>query len=92
MKNINLIIVLLLSFGYVKINFAQEKNEFSRIEITNSFINQKSEFNNSSDLNDKVIHNKNAKDGTKSPFLGALLSGVIPGAGEFYAKSFIKSA
>ena len=92
MKNINLIIVLLLSFGYVKINFAQEKNEFSRIEITNKFINQKSAFNSSSDLNDKIKTNRNVKDETKSPFLGALLSGVIPGAGEFYAKSFIKSA
>ena len=92
MKSINLIIVFLLSFGYAKINFAQERNEFSRIEITNKFISQKSGFKNSSDLNDKVSQNRNVKDETKSPFLGALLSSVIPGAGEFYAKSFIKSA
>lgn len=28
----------------------------------------------------------------KSPVLGAILSAVVPGAGEFYAKSYIKSA
>ncbi|MEP7146118.1 MAG: hypothetical protein ABI792_03815 [bacterium] len=32
------------------------------------------------------------KVGDKSPFLGAIFSGVLPGAGEFYAKSYIKSA
>jgi hypothetical protein len=28
----------------------------------------------------------------KSPYLGALFSGLIPGTGEFYAKSYVKSA
>jgi hypothetical protein len=34
----------------------------------------------------------NPKSEEKSPYLGALFSGIIPGTGEFYAKSYIKAA
>lgn len=92
MKTIQIIIALIITFSYSKINFAQESTQFRRTEVINRFINQNSGFKNSSDLNDKIKFKEIAKDDTKSPILGALLSGVIPGAGEFYAKSFIKSA
>lgn len=38
------------------------------------------------------IENNSTKPNEKNPFLGALFSGVIPGAGEFYAESYIKAA
>lgn len=33
-----------------------------------------------------------SKEKEKSPYLGALFSGIIPGSGEFYAKSYVKAA
>ncbi|MEW6702999.1 MAG: hypothetical protein AB1298_09820, partial [Bacteroidota bacterium] len=37
-------------------------------------------------------NSKNINDQKKSPFLAGVLSFVVPGAGEFYSKSYIKSA
>ncbi len=39
-----------------------------------------------------TMKNLAPKSEEKSPYLGALFSGILPGSGEFYAKSYIKAA
>lgn len=92
MKILKLISILILFFLFSKINQAQETSNFRKMEITDRFIKQESGLKTSADLRDKISANVKSKDETKSPFLGALFSGLVPGTGEFYAKSFIKSA
>ncbi|HQY20353.1 MAG TPA: hypothetical protein PLX80_05850 [Ignavibacteria bacterium] len=71
-------------------------NNFLKSELTDKLLNQDSK--NYSDLKNFKNFERNlnlesaTKSDEKSPYLGALFSGVIPGSGEFYAKSYIKAA
>jgi hypothetical protein len=70
---------------FASILFAQENINFRNMELANKVVH-----NNKSVEVNKFSINEDKKE--KSPYLGALFSAVIPGAGEFYAKSYIKSA
>lgn len=69
---------------------AQQNNGYPRSELRDNLMKQNSSFEKEEKIRNANITNE--KPGEKSPFVGALLSGLLPGAGEFYAKSYIKSA
>ena len=62
-----------------------------KLELQNKILYSKNRFSrkDSIDINSSE---KTDNPKLKSTFLGALFSGVIPGAGQFYAKSYIKGA
>jgi len=87
------IIPVLLILLFSGISYSQENNQFSKIELSNKVLNQEEiTSSQNSNFNESIgnINKKESKE--KSPYLGALFSGVIPGTGEFYAKSYIKAA
>jgi hypothetical protein len=94
MKNlkISLIVFSILFFSSVNL-YSQTEDRISKLEATDRILNlhQQEKINNEvkSNLNSTF---KTQQKKEKSPFLGAVLSGVLPGAGEFYAESFVKSA
>ena len=63
-------------------------NQFTESDLKNDLLSQNSEIKKEHTLNKSIQNNPN----TKSPYLGALFSGIIPGTGEIYAKSYIKGA
>ena len=76
-------------------SFAQEITDkpldnFKQSELSEKVINTNSQLEYNEQFN--KITRKEADSKEKSPFLGALMSAVVPGAGEFYAQSYIKSA
>lgn len=77
-------------------SFAQEITDkpltnFKKSELTEKVINSDTHLEYSDQLN-KVTRIDKTETGEKSPYLGALMSAVVPGSGEFYAKSYLKSA
>jgi hypothetical protein len=92
MKNSILIFFLLLFIFFAQILNAQEVgvNSNKRLELKNSVLNsssQTSKFEITKNIQDIEADSKE-----KSPVLGAIMSGIIPGAGEIYAESYIKGA
>lgn len=86
--------LLIVCFSIIK---AQEKNyQLSGLlsidsKISFDFSKQldlSNEFDNSVKINEE---NSNKKLQKKSPFLASVLSFAVPGAGQFYSKSFLKS-
>ena len=76
-------------------SFAQEITDkpldnFKQSELSDKVINLDSQMEYNEQFN--KITRKEADSKEKSPFLGALMSAVVPGAGEFYAQSYLKSA
>ena len=69
-------------------NPIQITNQFNESELKNDLLTQDSEIDKEHKLNKSIQNSAN----TKSPYLGALFSGIIPGTGEIYAKSYIKGA
>ena len=103
MKKIFVVIILfVLSFGT---SFSQETN-YKNVLYRNYVLNFEHQKN--LELQNKIIYNENRfslKDSLekitqevkenpnkKSTFIGGVLSGLLPGAGQFYAKTYIKSA
>ncbi|HRE42083.1 MAG TPA: hypothetical protein PLG90_12200 [Ignavibacteria bacterium] len=82
-----LILIGLLS---ISVNFAFSQNE--KLELSNTISNSEilSTENFISKNNESIKLNNARKE--KSSVLGAVLSGIVPGAGEFYAESYIKAA
>jgi len=101
-KSLVVIILFVLSFGAL---YSQEVNYKFELQKS-SELNLK--YQKNLELKNKIVFNENRfsiKDSLgniqqenrenpnkKSTFLGGLFSGIIPGAGQFYAKSYIKSA
>ncbi|MBV6479251.1 MAG: hypothetical protein HGGPFJEG_02022 [Ignavibacteria bacterium] len=81
---ISFILVLVFNLNVI----SQESNQYKKLEIKEKLINQDSKVNSVGNLN---LESPSKKKGEKSPYLGALFSGIIPGTGEFYAESFIKA-
>lgn len=65
-----------------------ETVQYSESDLKNKLLTQNSDIEAEHSFNKKL---KNHPD-KKSPYLGALFSGIIPGTGEIYAKSYIKGA
>ena len=69
----------------------EKPENFKLLELTDKVVHNGTEYQYSKEF-DKVTKTEATKTGEKSPVLGALMSAVLPGAGEFYAQSYIKSA
>jgi len=84
--------VCILTVFVIAVNsnlYSQDLPHYRKTELKYKVINampvKTAEINSS-------VKNTGKKTGEKSPYLGALFSGIIPGTGEFYAKSYIKAA
>ncbi|MEO8664300.1 MAG: hypothetical protein ABI462_02295 [Ignavibacteria bacterium] len=89
MKTLRIIFAIVLSFAITEFSISQVPSGYLKSELRYKL----SEKNSSNKIEDNFKQLTSIeKPGEKSPFLGALFSGVIPGTGEFYAKSYIKGA
>ncbi|HMS66273.1 MAG TPA: hypothetical protein PKD83_13605 [Ignavibacteria bacterium] len=84
--------VLVLAIFISDISKSQDIQNYKKSELSNKILNQKSISEQDENINSKVKIESAYKDEKKSPLLGALFSGILPGSGEFYAKSFVKAA
>ncbi len=79
-------------FNYDFSNYSNiDINYQKKLELGNRIIHKGNRFS----LKDSIIsvpQENRENPNKKSPFLGGLFSGLLPGAGQFYAKSYIKSA
>ena len=95
MKNLNLFFSLIFIFALTvsNITYSQETNNFSKLELSDRVVNIDSKLEYNPDLNKMGrIRIQGDHPDKKSPYLAALFSGLVPGTGEFYAQSYIKSA
>lgn len=88
------IFVTLFTITSTTNSFAQQVNDkpldnYKQSELTEKVVNSQSQLQYNEQFN-KITRVEESKE--KSPVLGALMSAVVPGAGEFYAKSYLKSA
>lgn len=88
MKIIKLVLSFFLIFVISQNVSSQETNQFRKLELKEKLLNQEINENPISNVN---LGNSSKKKGEKSPYLGAIFSGLIPGTGEFYAESYIKA-
>lgn len=82
------IFLLIFILTISKNSFSQESDQYLKAELKNKILTQESEFESDKSINKSLQNNPDKK----SPYLGALFSGIIPGTGELYAKSYIKGA
>ncbi|RPI12606.1 MAG: hypothetical protein EHM58_19955 [Ignavibacteriae bacterium] len=78
-------------FKYSKFNITENSDKFNKAELKNVLLNSEKNAKrlNISDVKNNVLPDESQK---KSQLLAIGLSALLPGAGEFYAKSYIKSA
>jgi hypothetical protein len=90
MKKLNLSLVLLILF-VSSICFPQD--QYKNLDLSNQILKNGKSLNIEANF-DRIEKDfdKKSDDKEKNPYLAALFSAVVPGAGEFYAKSYIKSA
>lgn len=100
-KTLVLILLLILVNGRSYTQDASEDFQFSKHKEINLKYQKNLELKNKIIYGDNRISLKDSlyvtqepksNSNRKSEFLGGLFSAIIPGAGEFYAKSYIKSA
>ncbi len=96
MRTIKKISLLFLITIFTSVScFAQgsviQTDSYKKMELSDKVINTDSRLEYNEQFN-KITREEDTKSKEKSPFLGALMSAVVPGAGEFYAQSYIKSA
>jgi len=87
MKTLKFIFILFLFSVVVKNSHSQVSTNFQKLELSNKILSQ----NSSETFEKKLNLNNQTKAGEKSPYLGALFSGIIPGAGEVYGKNYLKA-
>jgi len=87
MKTQKFILVLFLFSSVIKNSHSQVSPNFQKLELSSKILNQTS----SESYEKKIDLNNQTKSGEKSPYLGALFSGLIPGAGEIYGKNYLKA-
>jgi hypothetical protein len=93
MKKLNIFLLPVLILMCSAVSYSQEIPQFKKLELTDKIINSNTKLElNSIGNNIKRVKIDETKAGEKSAILGALMSAVVPGAGEFYAKSYIKAA
>ncbi|MDQ3020925.1 MAG: hypothetical protein M3R36_10190 [Bacteroidota bacterium] len=92
MNTVKIIFVSLLIISSNDYSISQSLTEvsqnFRKSELSDKVINQ----DNFEDREININISDQAKVGEKSPYLGALFSGIIPGTGEFYSKHYLKGA
>ena len=85
-------LVIIISFVIVSSSFAQEvpnKEDLTHYALSSDEASNKTL--QEKDVKEKFHKNISASN-EKSPVLGGVLSAIVPGAGEFYAKSYLKAA
>jgi hypothetical protein len=92
MKTVKFIFIFIVFLNIPSGLFSQDSQKFRKMELSSKVNSINSGISNNEDLNGKISSVNPKKDESKSPYLGALFSGIIPGTGEFYAKSYIKAA
>lgn len=92
MPTSKLVIALVLSVFTSNFSFSQDFQNYKKSDLSNKILNQNSLPNTGENLNSKIKLESKKSDESKSPILGAVFSGILPGTGEFYAKSFLKAA
>ena len=88
-KFVSFVFAFAIIFISVK-SFSQTPGNFQKSELTGRILGENSRSLTENNIKSNVRIEK--KDEEKSPYLGALFSGIIPGTGELYAKSYIKAA
>lgn len=85
-------LAIIISFVLVSSSIAQENP--SREDLTHYALTSTQNSNAVSEENEvKENFNKNiSAENEKSPVIGGVLSAIVPGAGEFYSKSYLKAA
>lgn len=88
MKKVKLVFAVILGLVLAENGFSQVSPNFQRMDLQNKILNEKINLKPDS----KIINGlQKSKPGEKSPILGGVLSGILPGAGEFYSKSYLKA-
>ncbi|MEO8210820.1 MAG: hypothetical protein ABI840_09665 [bacterium] len=88
-KIIFLSLFIISSYNYsISQSLTEVPQNFKKSELSNKVISQ--DYNDDSKF--KIDLSDQTKVGEKSPYLGALFSGIIPGTGEFYSKHYLKGA
>lgn len=80
------ILIILSSYNY---SLSQVSENYTKLDLRNKISGQSSSLTFEKKINLVDLKQSSKK---KSPFLGALFSGIIPGSGEVYAKSYLKAA
>ncbi len=88
MNILKFILAFLFILPAFKLSYSQKSPGYQKLELTNKVLSQASKIN----LEEKYSSSIGANPKEKSPYLGALFSGIIPGTGELYAKSYVKAA
>lgn len=87
-------LAIIISFVLVSSSFAQDfqenkESKLSKEDLTNYALSS-NKVSLEKDIKDK-FHKSISAESEKSPVLGGVLSALVPGAGEFYAKSYLKA-
>lgn len=90
MNNLIFILVFTFLFSAFNINYSQSITGYKKMELTNKILSQNPA--DKSVIEEKYNRAVASNSKEKSPFLGALFSGLIPGTGELYAKRYLKGA
>jgi hypothetical protein len=93
-KTFFIITIVLLSVISINLRAQDLLSSDNNTDKINSYINIKNKVLDTEFKSKSINMHMNDIDSSKlkSPVLGAVLSAVVPGSGQFYAKSYIKSA
>lgn len=89
MNKINGVLIAILIISSYGNSFAQSgvNSDYQKSDLSSKILNQ-----NSSEIFVNKINSTDKKQtGKKSPYLGALFSGIIPGTGEIYSEHYLKA-
>ncbi|HRI86182.1 MAG TPA: hypothetical protein PK536_12125 [Ignavibacteria bacterium] len=93
MKKIKKISLVIFLFAFSGLSFSQSESNYIKSDLKEKIINQESGFQTNNNLFKKNLGSISKNDPReKSPVLGAVLSGLLPGTGEFYGKNYLKAA
>ncbi len=89
MKTVKIIFALLI-LSSCNYSFSQSRvsSGYRKLELSSKILSTE----NSDNYKHEINISEQTKVGAKSPYLGALFSGIIPGTGEFYSKHYLKGA
>lgn len=94
--NTKIILLLFVLFSFAVVNAQESSHSENKIDKNNSLQVIKEKYIKSNDYkeNKDLTLNFSDSDSTKlkSPVIGAVMSAVIPGSGQIYAKNYLKSA
>lgn len=88
MKKVKFILALIFCFPLLNVGYSQVSQNFKLLDMKNKLLTESSpQETENTTINPSLI----GKTAEKSPYLGAIFSGLLPGAGEFYSKHYLKA-